>query len=77
MSDLLERCLDAYWCKENGMSGLNSNIRMARAIEVIAAEVRRWAPDRAAAKICHLAINEIADQLLEETRRVLPPPPNL
>lgn len=77
MSDLVQRCIDAYWCKENALTGLHSTIRMARAIEEIAAEIRLWAPDKESAKICYLAINEVADQLLEHAQKVLTPPSNL
>mgnify|MGYP006094717589 FL=1 len=77
MSDLVQRCIDAYWCKENGLTGLHSTIRMARALEVIAAEIRQWAPDKEASRICYLAINEVADQLLQHAEKALPPPSNL
>lgn len=66
MSDLLRRCVDAYWAKELGTQGLHSSIRMGFAVEIIAAEIRQWAPDKSQAKICHLAINEIADRLIQE-----------
>lgn len=65
MNDLLKRCVDAYWSSEHGPYGLHSEVRMAKAFEVIAAEIRQWAPDPAVAKICHLAVNEVADMLLK------------
>jgi hypothetical protein len=46
---------------------IDDRCRMRAVVEVIADEVRRWAPDKGQAKICHLAINEVADRLLRDT----------
>jgi hypothetical protein len=40
---------------------------MQGVIQLLADEVRAWAPDKGQAKICHLAINEVADRLLRDT----------
>jgi hypothetical protein len=35
-------------------------------VHEISSIIRTWAPDPGQARICHLAINEIADRLLRE-----------
>jgi hypothetical protein len=40
---------------------------MQGVIQLLADEVRTWAPDKGQAKICHLAINEVADRLLRDS----------
>lgn len=64
-TDLIEQCIEAYWSQDHGLYGLHSAVRMKRAFEVIAAEIRTWAPDPVNAKLCHLAVNDVADRLLE------------
>lgn len=64
-NDLMGRCLAAYWTDRQAL--IDDRCRMRAVVEVIAEEVRRWAPDKGQAKICHLAINEVADRLLRDT----------
>jgi hypothetical protein len=64
-NDLIGRCLAAYWTDRQAL--IDDRCRMRAVVEVIADEVRRWAPDKGQAKICHLAINEVADRLLRDT----------
>lgn len=64
--DLLTRCLSEYWDDKHTTSSLRSRSRMRGVIQLLAHEVRTWAPDKGQAKICHLAINEVADRLVHE-----------
>ena len=64
-NDLTGRCLAAYWTDRQAL--IDARSRMRAVVEVLADEVRRWAPDPGQAKICHLAINEVADRLLRDT----------
>jgi hypothetical protein len=36
----------------------------------LASEIRTWAPDEGQARICYLAINEVADRIVRETQEV-------
>jgi hypothetical protein len=49
------------------MAVLRSRSRMRGVVELLATELRSWAPEKGQAKICHLAINEVADRLLHES----------
>lgn len=40
--------------------------RMVAVCSVVSGEVRTWAPDVGQAKICNLAINEVADRIQRE-----------
>lgn len=40
--------------------------RMAAVISMLSEEIRHWAPAVEQARICNLAINEVADRLLRE-----------
>ncbi len=64
-SDLTGRCLAAYWLDRNAL--IDDASRIQAVAKVIAAEIRAWAPPKEQAKICHLAINEVADRLLRDT----------
>lgn len=64
-NDLMGRCLAAYWTDRQAL--IDARSRMRAVVEVLADEVRQWAPDPGQAKICHLAINEVADRLLRDT----------
>lgn len=66
-SDLVTRCLAEYWDPKHSMAVLRSRSRMQGVIQLLANEVRGWAPDKGQAKICHLAINEVADRLIRDT----------
>lgn len=65
--DLVTRCLREYWDPKHSQSFLRSRSRMTGVIHLLADEVRSWAPDKGQAKICHLAINEVADRLIRDT----------
>lgn len=67
-NDLTGRCLAAYWEDRNAL--IDDHSRMRAVAEVIAAEIRQWAPPKEQAKICFLAINEVADRLLRDTNAV-------
>ena len=66
-SDLVTRCLAEYWDNKHSVAVLRSRSRMQGVIQLLADEVRTWAPDKGQAKICHLAINEVADRLLRDS----------
>ncbi len=65
-ADLLGRCMAAYWQDRQAL--IDDRCRMAAVAEVIAQEVRTWAPDKGQARICYLAINEVADRLNRDTQ---------
>ena len=64
--DLLTRMLDAFWCLKNNSMTMTSKLRMIAVLELLSQEIRSWAPDQGQARICYLAINEVADRLLRE-----------
>lgn len=66
--DLAGRCLAAYWHDRNAL--IDDISRMQAVTSLLAAEIRTWAPPKEQAKICHLAINEVADRLLRDTNAV-------
>lgn len=66
-SDLVTRCLAEYWDPKHSMAVLRSRSRMCGVLQLLADELRTWAPEKGQAKICHLAINEVADRLLRES----------
>ena len=65
--DLLTRCLTEYWDDRHTTSTLRSRARMRAVVQLLSDEIRTWAPDPGQARICHLAINEVADRLLRDT----------
>lgn len=65
--DLLTCLIDAYWCDRNNSLTMHSKQRMVAVLELLAAEIRSWAPDKGHARICYLAINEVADRLIRES----------
>jgi hypothetical protein len=66
---LLNRCVKAYWSLD-GTSDMtvNNEDRIRRVVELLAAEIRNWAPSVEQARICHIMTNEIADRLLRDTK---------
>lgn len=64
-SDLPGRCLAAYWKDRNAL--IDDHSRIKAVAKVLADEIRNWAPPMGQAKICYLAINEVADRLLRDT----------
>ena len=61
---LLETLLELYWSL--GEYSIDDKRRMKEVVREIAATIRTWAPPEEQARICHMAINEIADQLMRE-----------
>lgn len=64
-TDLMTRCIDAYWHEKLSIRGISSRKRMSAVFRILADEIKLWAPNKEQAKICHLAVNEIADRLIE------------
>ncbi len=69
---LLTCLTNAYWCDRNNSLTMHSRQRMVAVLDVLAAEIRSWAPDQGQARICYLAINEVADRLIRESTNDLP-----
>jgi len=62
--NLLENCLSIQ--SALGEYGIDDKRRMKEVIREIANIIRTWAPDPSRARICHLAINEVADRMIRE-----------
>ena len=62
--NLLENCLSVQ--NSLGEYGIDEKRRMKEVIREIANTIRSWAPDAGQARICHLAINEVADRMIRE-----------
>ena len=69
--DLLVEMLDSFWCLKNNSMTMTSKYRMVSVAQLLANKIRTWAPPKEQARICHLAINEVADRLLREARNDL------
>lgn len=69
---LIDRCIDAYWDECLKVHGIHSRQRMQLVFELLAEEISQWAPSKEQAKICYLAINEVADRLRTEGRPTIP-----
>jgi hypothetical protein len=63
METLPLRMLDAFWCLTNNSMTITSPDRMREVLRLVANEVEAWAPPKSEAKICHLAVVEIAQRL--------------
>jgi hypothetical protein len=61
---LLDDLTQLYWAL--GEYGIDDPRRMKAVVREISQIIRTWAPDPGQAKICHLAINEVADRLLRD-----------
>jgi hypothetical protein len=61
---LLDELTELYWSL--GEYSIDDKRRMKTVIKEIAKRVRTWAPDPGQARICYLAINEVADRLERE-----------
>jgi hypothetical protein len=68
---LLENCLMVQ--EDLGEYGIDDRRRMKEVIREISDVIRTWAPDPGQARICYLAINEVADRLIRETGDEQPP----
>lgn len=62
--NLLETLLELYWSL--GEYSIDDKRRMKEVVREIAHTIRTWAPPEEQARICHMAINEIADRLMRE-----------
>jgi hypothetical protein len=61
---MLDDLMTLYWSL--GEYSIDDRRRMKAVVYEISQRVRTWAPDPGQAKICHLAINEVADRLIRE-----------
>ena len=66
--NLLQNCLSVQ--NALGEYGIDDKRRMKEVIREIANTIRTWAPDLGQARICHLAINEVADRLIREAQEL-------
>jgi len=62
---MLEDLMTLYWSL--GEYSIDDRRRMKAVVHEISQTIRTWAPDPGQARICHLAINEVADRLIRET----------
>jgi hypothetical protein len=68
---LVDRCLAAFtFLKPGDCITQTREDSMKKVLRLLAAEIRTWAPDPGQARICHLAINEVADRLIRETQEL-------
>lgn len=65
--NLLETLLELYWSL--GEYSIDDKRRMKEVVREIASTIRSWAPPKEQARICYLAINEIADRLMREVEK--------
>jgi len=63
--NLLDSCIEIH--QSLGAYGVDERRRMAAVIREVASAIRAMAPPEARARICHLALNEVADYLIKET----------
>ena len=63
---LIDNLIELYWSL--GEYSIDDNRRMKAVMLELASEIRTWAPDPGQAKICHLAINEVADRIVREAQ---------
>lgn len=63
---LIDNLTELYWSL--GEYSIDDKRRMKAVMLELANEIRSWAPDEGQARICHLAINEVADRLVRETQ---------
>lgn len=60
--------LDAFWCDKNNSLTMHDERRMLAVIDLLVDMIRGWAPDQGQARICYLAINEVADRLVRDSQ---------
>jgi hypothetical protein len=63
--NLLDQLTELYWSL--GAYSIDDRRRMRAVVHELSRTIRSWAPDEGQARICYLAINEVADRLLRET----------
>lgn len=61
---LLDNLTDLYWSL--GEFSIDDRRRMKAVLMELAQEIRTWAPREDRARICYLAVNEVADRLVKE-----------
>lgn len=61
---LIKALHELYWSLDE--YGIHDDQRMKAVVHEIAGTIRTWAPDPGQAKICYLAVNEVADRLIRE-----------
>jgi ribosome-associated translation inhibitor RaiA len=64
---MLENLTELYWSL--GEYSIDDRRRMKAVVHEISHAIRTWAPDPGQAKICYLAINEVADRLIRECEK--------
>ena len=62
--NLLDSLSELYWSL--GEYSIDDRRRMKAVIRELSQTIRSWAPDEGQARICYLAINEVADRLIRE-----------
>lgn len=67
---LLDHCTELYW--SFGEYGIDDRRRMKAVLTEVSEIIRTWAPDPGQARICHLAINEVADRIVRECMESTP-----
>lgn len=61
---LLDNCTELYWSFAE--YGIDDRRRMKAVLAEVSHTIRTWAPDEGQARICHLAINKVADRIIRE-----------
>lgn len=61
---LLDEVTELYWSFNE--YGIDDRRRMQAVLHHLSQTIRTWAPDPGQARICHLAINEVADRIIRE-----------
>jgi hypothetical protein len=61
---LLDQLTELYWSL--GEYSIDDRRRMKTVVYEMASLIRTWALDPGQARICYLAINEVADRLIRE-----------
>lgn len=64
---LLDQLTELYWSL--GEYSIDDRRRMKTVVYEMASLIRTWAPDPGQARICCLAINEVADRLIREVEQ--------
>jgi len=63
--NLIDSLTELYWSL--GEYSIDDKRRMKAVMLELAQTIRSWAPDEGQARICFLAINEVADRIVRET----------
>lgn len=63
-TSLLDSLSELYWSL--GEYSIDDRRRMKAVVLQLSKTIRSWAPDEGQARICYLAINEVADRLIRE-----------